>query len=851
VTPGNETLLLAAVKAKRTPYIDSYQQALALLASGNNRDEARKMMLDVVYPKLLAYHDALDAFDQYESSQIDRVVQQSGAQYITGRREFLFSLAVAGLLTLGIAAFTVMRMNREIEIRHRAERTLQEAYGLLEQRIQERTVDLKKANEALRAEVNERKLAEERLKRLRAERETILNSITEGVHWVGDDGLVKFENPASAKMLGYEPSEMIGKPGHPTIHHSHADGTPYPVSECPLYATWKDGVVRRVKDEVFWRKDGTSFPVEYTCSAARDENNRLAGAVMVFTDVTERKVNEQQLKAQHALSDILMQSATLEEARAQVLQTLCENLGWDAGGIWLVDHRANVMRCTQIWSKPGIDIKEFKLASDQTPLAPGVGLPGRIWSTRRPVWIQDIAHDPNFPRYPATIQAGLHGAVGFPVLMGKEVAAVVELFSRNPRACDVNFLPGLATLGNQLGQFLQRKQLEGHLLESQKMKTVGRLAGGVAHEYNSILTAIIGQSELLLSDLAPDSPMATSAREIRRAADRAATLTRQLLAYGRKQILQPEVLNLNQVLAEMLGTLQHLMGRDLDIRITPCIGLKTVKIDPGQLELILVNMATNAADAMPKGGRFSLETANVTLDEAYVRPYPGLKTGDYVMLTLSDTGSGMSEETKARVFEPFFTTKKVGQGTGLGLATCYGIIKQSDGHISVSSEPGRGTTFKIYLPEVEMPAQAPLPYLKSLDLPRGTETIFLAEDDPSLLEMSASFLRRQGYTVHTAVSSLDALSLKNRRVIGPIDLLLTDVVMPHMSGKELSDRLLAIDPHTRILFTSAFSENAIVSQGILKEGVNVLQKPFTPSALAQKIRQVLDQPVTPPAPDRP
>jgi CheY-like chemotaxis protein len=370
---------------------------------------------------------------------------------------------------------------------------------------------------------------------------------------------------------------------------------------------------------------------------------------------------------------------------------------------------------------------------------------------------------------------------------------------------------------------------------------VGKLAGGVAHEFNSILTAIIGQSELLLGDLPPDDPLAKNAREIRQAADRAATLTRQLLAYGRKQILQPEILDLNLVLTDMAGTLQHLMGREVDVRIVPAVGLKMVKIDPGQMEQVIVNMAMNAADAMPNGGKLTLETANVTLDAEYVRPIPGLKAGGYVMLAITDTGTGMSEEVKARAFEPFFSTKGVGQGTGLGLATCYGILKQSDGHINVYSEVARGATFKIYLPQVERQASIPLPRFNSPDLPRGTETILLAEDDPSLREMSATLLRRLGYTVLTAANGVEALNLKNQRDIGHIDLLFTDVVMPHMSGKELSDRIRAIYPHTKILFTSAYTESAIVHQGMLNEGVALLQKPFTPSALANKVREVLDQ----------
>ena len=385
-----------------------------------------------------------------------------------------------------------------------------------------------------------------------------------------------------------------------------------------------------------------------------------------------------------------------------------------------------------------------------------------------------------------------------------------------------------------------RKRFEAQLFQSQKMEIVGKLAGGVAHEFNSIITAIIGQSELLLADLPAGSPLAKSAMEISEAASRAATLTRQLQAYGRKQLLKPETLDLNGVIAGMEGMFRHLMGGDVDTQIVPAVGLQAVKADAGQIERVILNMAINARDAMPSGGKFMLETANISFDEESVGRYPELKPGDYVMLAITDTGKGMSAEEKARVFEPFFSTKDVGQGVGLGLSICYGIIKQSGGHISVYSELARGTTFKIYLPQVEH--QIPIQRFDSPDLPRGTETILLVEDDPALREMAATLLRRLGYTVLAAADGLEALSLKHQRDIGHIDLLFSDVVMPHMSGKELSERMRAIYPHTRILFTSAYTENAIIHQGVLNKGLALLQKPFTPSALAHKLREVLDQP---------
>ena len=398
----------------------------------------------------------------------------------------------------------------------------------------------------------------------------------------------------------------------------------------------------------------------------------------------------------------------------------------------------------------------------------------------------------------------------------------------------------LIRLTGTINDITERKRLEGQLFQSQKLETIGKLAGGIAHEFNSILTAIIGQSELLLADLPAGSKAANSAVEIRKAAGRAATLTRQLLAYGRKQILQPEILDLNSVLTGMETTLRHLVGRSTEVIIVPVAGLKPVKADAGQIEQVIMNMVINAHDAMPNGGKLTLETANVSFDLDSLGRYVELKAGDYVMLAISDTGSGMTELVMARVFDPFFSTKGVGQGTGLGLATSYGIIKQSGGHISVYSEPGRGTTFKIFLPQVEPDDEAAVPRLAPPNLPSGTETILLVEDDPALREMAATLLRRLGYTVFSAANGIEALSLRQQRDIGHIDLLFTDVVMPHMSGKELADRIRALFPPTRILFTSAYTENAIVHQGALDRGVSLLQKPFTPSALAHKVRELLD-----------
>jgi PAS domain S-box-containing protein len=379
------------------------------------------------------------------------------------------------------------------------------------------------------------------------------------------------------------------------------------------------------------------------------------------------------------------------------------------------------------------------------------------------------------------------------------------------------------------------------LFQAQKLETVGKLAGGIAHEFNSLLTAIIGQSELLVGDLPAGSPLAKNATEITKAAGRAATLTRQLLAYGRRAVHQPESLDLSRVIANMEGMLHHLMGDDVAVQILPAAGLHAVKADAGQIEHVIMNMAINARDATPNGGRLTLQTANVSFDMKSMSPCPGLAPGDYALLTITDTGTGMKEEVRGRAFEPFFTTKDVGHGTGLGLSTCYGIIKQSGGDITVTSEPGRGTTFRIYLPRVDRPTTIPCQSLDSPGLPRGTETILLVEDDPALREMAATLLRRLGYAVLVAASGNEALSLTQQRDVSPPDLMLTDMAMPNMNGKELSQRVRSLHPHIRILLMSGHPRSAVADHNVLNEGLPLLQKPFTPSGLAQKLREVLDE----------
>ena len=385
----------------------------------------------------------------------------------------------------------------------------------------------------------------------------------------------------------------------------------------------------------------------------------------------------------------------------------------------------------------------------------------------------------------------------------------------------------------------EKEKLQSQLQQAMKMEAVGRLAGGVAHDFNNLLTVITGYSELLLQKVGKESPTRGELEEIKRAGERAATLTQQLLAFSRKQIIEPKVMHLDRLVAEVHAMLSRLIGENIEIQTITGKSPGLVKIDPGQFQQILMNLVVNARDAMPGGGKIVIETSNVDLDEGYCAAHPYVASGRFVMLAVSDTGQGMSEEVKAHIFEPFFTTKERGSGTGLGLATTYGAVKQSGGSIEVYSEVGIGTTFKIYLPRVEEVAVEPEEDGRPADLPGGTETVLLVEDEDTVRSLGVRILKDLGYRILQARNGDEALALATG--YGErIDLLLTDVVMPGMSGKELATRLAPHRPETKVLFTSGYTDDAIVNHGVLDEGVSFIGKPYTPVALARKVREVLD-----------
>ena len=596
------------------------------------------------------------------------------------------------------------------------------------------------------------------------------------------------------------------------------------------------------------RMDGTWLDIEVVTKAHTYKGQPILATAV--RNITARKRVEHRQRVQLAISQILVEAGTLDEAMPQLLRAVCETMEWVLGYVWLVDQDARVLRWMTKWSAPGVEGEVFERASRAMTFALGEGWPGRVWKSGRPEWVQDFAEKGKLPRTSLATEAGLLGAFAFPIGSRSDIFGVVECFSRELRQPDNDVFQMMADIGMKIGQFMERKRAEEALEASEqqlrqavKLEAIGRLAGGIAHDFNNVLTVITGYSSMLLPTLEGDSVSHARMMEIVKAANRAATLTHQLLAFSRRQVLQPRILDLNAVVASMEHLLRPLIGEDVELVTVPGGALSTIRADPGQLEQVLMNLAVNARDAMPQGGRLTIMTAKLELHDLTRSKTHSVPPGSHVVLSVKDTGCGMDADTQARIFEPFFTTKEKGKGTGLGLSTVYGIVEQSGGHIDVTSVQGRGTTFKIYFPTVEGVGQPVEPEVSPPQPFGGSETILLVEDERAVRDLLRQVLQRYGYTVLEASYPEQALALSHRHE-GAIHLLVTDVVMPMMSGLELAGQTRVMRPSLRVLYMSGYTDNVTELPHVLNARSSFLQKPFNPDTLAHKVREVLDMPAS-------
>ncbi len=634
-----------------------------------------------------------------------------------------------------------------------------------------------------------------RMRRRLIEGEKLFRLITENaadmIAVVDMEGKRIFNSLSYEKVLGYSLDELKESSAFEQIHPDDRESVKSAGDEAR-----RTGVGRPLEYRVR-HKDGTWRVLESTASVIRDAKGEPQHLVIVNRDVTERKRAAEALRRSEASFRSVVEDAPYGIYRASlsgelvlVNPALQKILGYASQTELL---QANLG--TQIYRNPLDHQKVNELLLRQQSF--------------NDVEVEWKRKDGT----PITVRCS-----GWPIKDESGRVAFLELFAE-----DVT----------------ERRALERQLRMAQKMEAVGRLSGGIAHDFNNLLGVIIGYSQVLKRSLKPEHPLYEHAEEIEKASQRAVSLTRQLLAFSRQQVLEPVILNMNALVSDMEKMLPRLIGEDVALTLTLDPALGQVKADPGQVEQVIMNLAVNARDAMPDGGKLTIQTANVDLDTAYTHQHPGSRVGSYVMLRVTDTGTGIDPEIQAQIFEPFFTTKERDKGTGLGLATVYGVVKQSGGYIAVDSEKGKGASFSVYLLRVENAVTAPD---LSNDAPvsvRGSETILLVEDEESLRKLADMFLRDSGYHVLTAADGAQALQVA-RQYAGPIHLLLTDVVMPGINGRVLAERLAPSQPGMRILYVSGYTDSFIAGHGVLEAGAHLLHKPFTEESLTRKVRELLD-----------
>jgi two-component system, cell cycle sensor histidine kinase and response regulator CckA len=580
--------------------------------------------------------------------------------------------------------------------------------------------------------------------------------------------------------------------------------------------------------------------------SARRKMDDLENLVRVRTarleeEVTQRKRREHCLGLEKEVAGVLASStATAEEVTIQILQIVCQGMEWELGQLWEVDAQALALRCVSAWHQPSPEIAEFRALTEGARLSAGEDLPGRAWESSQSIWVSDIANNPAFSRTIAGTKAGLHAAFAFPVRFHGQILGVIEFLSAKIRQPETDILEMFARLGGLIGQSLERRKLEEQLRHSQKMDAIGHLAGGVAHDFNNILMVIQGYAQILTMRHALQGEEADCLNQIGLAANRAAKLTRQLLAFSRKQVMQFKAFDLNLEVSNLSKILHRVIGEDIDLSFSYSAAPAILHADPDMLDQVLMNLCVNARDAMPQGGALAIKTELVAVDLVNVGRHAQARLGRFICLSVKDTGCGIAPGNLSRIFEPFFTTKAAGHGTGLGLSIIYGIVNQHRGWTEVSSQLGVGTIFRIFLPCAEGLGSTVKDNSADRTLPGGTETILLVEDEEPVRCLARRLLKRLGYRVLEACSGAEALSLWTEHGT-EVDLVLTDIVMPQgITGRELAVQLKARKPRLKVIYMSGYIPNHAGDCEPLLEGINFLQKPYDLFKLAHTVRENLD-----------
>jgi PAS domain S-box-containing protein len=658
--------------------------------------------------------------------------------------------------------------------------------------------------ETAQQELADRKRAEEALQDEREKLETVTQNIGAGLAIISKDYRTLWANKVLKDLFG----DVEGKTCYST-YNQRAEIC----LGCGVREVFERGAEIIPHEQVGKDVDGNTIWSEIIATPVKDKDGNITAALELVIPITERKKAEKALRESEERYRLLAENAT--------------------DVIWTADMGLNVTYVSpSVYRTRGYTPEEIMAMELTEQLTPdSIAFANQVLS-------EELAVE---AREDKDLKRSRKLELEFTRKDGSTYWSEVNLtFIRDPEGKAVGLLGVSRDIAERKRAEREMMALQEQLRQSQKMEAIGRLAGGIAHDFNNLLTIIKGYSQLSLVDLKEDDPLRTNIEGIKNAADRAADLTRQLLAFGRRQIMEMKVLDLNTILRNLEKMLRRLIGEDIELTISSGDDLGRVKVDPGQIEQVIMNLAVNARDAMLRGGKLTIEIANMVLDEEYACKHVAVKPGHYVMLSVSDTGIGMTPEVRERVFEPFFTTKEKGKGTGLGLSTVYGIVKQSGGNIWVYSEFGRGTTFKIYLPQVDEPLERLGRRVEVNEIPRGTETILLVEDEEEVRNLAMRFLESRGYKVLEASQGLEAFLIAEEYE-GIIHLLMTDVVMPKLSGRELADRIAEIRPEIKVLFMSGYADHAIVHHGVLEEGMNYLQKPFTLDGLAKKVREVLNK----------